>query len=63
MTEAQTIVELFDLAEMTRDLARTIDDPAISRELEVAAARVDELARAEARLIGLPSGSSVIRLS
>ena len=63
MTEDQPIVELLDLAELRRDLARTIGDSAIGRKLEEAAARVDELARAEARRIGLPSGSSTSLLS
>jgi hypothetical protein len=48
---------------VTRDLARKIADPAISRELEEAADRVDELARAEARSLAAICNSSVKRLS
>jgi hypothetical protein len=48
MIVEQLIAELLDLAEITRHVARTIGDPAISQELEKAADRVVELARIEA---------------
>jgi hypothetical protein len=63
MADEQLVAELFDLAEMTRDLARKIGDPAISRELEEVADRVDELAHAEARSLAAICNSSVRRLS